>query len=339
MRDRYKVPYTLDAHFGDVKTKLQTETGQGLDHEFTVRGLLTMLSAGAIWMYIVTRSTVFTDGSILGLILFTLGYMGVCFFGLREISIPGLYGYNIFLPFFRYLKTLQHPRINTASYESYWNGLNITGMGEPTDQGYLRFKDGSYGIVYKIVGDASNSAFDIDKRNSIDAFQQFLRSLPKSVTYTFATNVGGQNVDRQLAHLFDCYDHEQDPNMIDYIVQEIQELGNYVRNNFMALHQFMILKGDDKTAMSNADRLTRIFIEQNAAVIAYMERPTADEEKAFFRSIYSGISRKENERLEEFNKKHKGQKSNLETAGSRVKHQRKNIAIRKSIKIKVAPKK
>ena len=27
MKERYHIPYTLDAHFGDVKTKLITDTG------------------------------------------------------------------------------------------------------------------------------------------------------------------------------------------------------------------------------------------------------------------------------------------------------------------------
>ena len=47
MKERYHIPYTLDAHFGDVKTKLITDTGQGIDKEFTVRGLLTTFAAGA----------------------------------------------------------------------------------------------------------------------------------------------------------------------------------------------------------------------------------------------------------------------------------------------------
>lgn len=334
MKDRYHIPFTLDAHFGDVKTKLVTETGQGIDHEFTVRGLLTTFAAGAIWIYLITHEPIFSDGSIPGVILFTLGYAGVCYFGLREISIPGLYGYNILGPLLRYMKHAKSPEIQTASFSPYWNGVDVTGMGEPDDQGFLRFKDGSYGIVYKIVGNASNNAFSIDRKHSIDAFNQFLRTLPSSTTYSFITNVGGQNVDRQLAHLFDCYDNEHDANMISYIAEEIQELGNYVQNNFMALHQYMIIRGDTKTAMKNANNQTRIFIEQNADVIAYMERPTPEDEEKFFKSIYSGLEKHVNDRLAEFNKKHQG-KSGLETAGSRAKHHRQQINVRKKINLKI----
>ena len=335
MKERYHIPYTLDAHFGDVKTKLITDTGQGIDKEFTVRGLLTTFAAGAFWIYLITHSTIFNDGSIPGVILFTIGYAGVCYFGLREISIPGLYGYNILGPLLRYLRRLRSPEIQTASFSPYWNGVEITGMGEPNDQGYLRFKDGSYGIVFKIVGNASNNAFSIDRQNSIDSFKQFLRTLPHATTYSFVTNVGGQNVDRQIAHLFDCYDHEHDANMLDYIAEEIQELGNYVQDNFMALHQYMIIKSDSKTALQNANNQTRIFIDQNADVIAYMERPTPEDEEKFFKSIYGGLENHVNDRLEAFNKEHKNEKSGLETAGSRAKHHREQITVRKSMHLNV----
>lgn len=115
------------------------------------------------------------------------------------------------------------------------NGAKITGMLEPTDDGYLRFTDGSYGITYRIVGTASVNAFSVDRENSINSFKTFLQNMPKETTLTFITNTGGQKVERQLKHLFELYNKETNVAIIQYISEEIRELARYVQDNFFCI--------------------------------------------------------------------------------------------------------
>lgn len=330
----YKIPYTLDPKFGDVKTPLKMENGQGFDHTFTVRSLLTSIVAIAVWVYLVFNSqysNFFQEGSWPGVILFTLGYFGSIYFSLREISIPGLYGYNVLGPLVRYLKRLNHRDIRTESFQHYRPASAFVGMVEPDQNGHLRFRNGDYGMLFKIIGTASYNAFSIDRDKSIVSFEDFLRTLPPSTTYCFITNTGGQNVDNQLKHLFDEYDTETDQNILDDIAEEIRRLGGYVQNNFVALHQFLIIRGDNLTALNNAVQMTRMFIDQGQPAIISMTRPTAKETTNFFKPLYSGLSEYVNKRLEAFRKDDNNRQSELDTAGSLTIEQ----SIKKGHRIKV----
>lgn len=319
IKPSYKIPYTLDPKFGDVKTKLKMDDGRGIDHAFTVRGLLVSMTAVMVYIYLVFKShfsDFFLEGGIFGNILFALGYFGVIYFGLRAISIPGLYGYNILAPLMRYLRRMKDHEVHTESFQLYHGASVFTGMIEPDDQGYLHFRDGSYGQLFKIIGTASNNAFGVDRKRTILSYDNFLRVLPKGATISFITNTGGQNVERQLKHLFDELDTETDQNMLNYIAEEIRELGGYVQNNFVALHQFMLIRSDDKVALKNAVNSIQQFVEQDPSTITVMQHPTPQETVKFFKPLYSGLTHYVNKRLEEFEKKDNYKKSELETAGS-----------------------
>lgn len=338
-KTKYKIPYTLDPKFGDVRTSLKMEDGKGIDKEFTVRGILISILAGAIWIWLVFSSqwsTFFQEGSLIGNIIFSIGYFGLFYFGLREISIPGLYGYNVIGPLFRYLKMIKHRDVPTKSFSSYKNASIFTGMIEPDKQGRLRFvEDGTYGMLFRISGTASNNTFSVDREQAIDSFESFLRTLPHKTTYAFITNTGGQKVDRQLKHLFDQFDTETDQNMLDYIAEQIRELGGYVQKNFVALHQYVLIQGDDLDALENAVKLTRMFIEQGQLAITELAKPTPKDITNIISFFYSGLSNSVNERYKKFVAADHNQESELSTAGSlTATHKPRKIHVKSSITTK-----
>ena len=341
MQEKYKIPYTIDPKFGDYKTSLKMEDGRGIDHEFTVRGLLTCIVSASIYGYLVfnsSYSTFFSEGGLVGNILFALGYAGSIYFSLRQISIPGLYGYNSLAPLVRYLQRLHNNVIRTNSFDKYEPASKFVGMVEPDDQGRLRFRDGSYGKLYQIVGTASNNTFSSDRQRAIEDFENFLRTLPHNTTYVFITNTAGQNVDRQINHLLDRLDTETDLNMQDYIAGEIRELADYVRKIFVSLHQYMIIKGDDPTALSNAIKMTRSFIDQEPSVISEAKIPTADAEADFYAKLYAGLTSHTNTRLATFQKKDHFRKSEMASAGSRktsTMHKQPNKNLHRKMRVKV----
>ena len=319
MKSRYRIPYTLDAHFGDIKTQIKYD-GKGSDHYFSARGIITafasvMFYGFTFWGQKSPVKPILEHGNIVGTILFTVGYFGIMYFSLREITIPQQYGFNTLEPFLRYVVNIKYRTVKTYSFSPYSNGVRFTGIEGTTDQGFIKFKDNTYAVLYRIVGSASYNAFDIDREQTIDGFQNLLRILPTDVTYAFITNTGGQKADIQLNHLFNQMDTETDTNMIDFIAEEIRELGGYVEKDFVALHQYMIIRGDNLSALTDAVNITKTFIEQDGLALSYIERPTQADEIKIFKQIYGGLQYSVNKRWEAFKKKD-GKKSEAQTAGS-----------------------
>lgn len=324
MKEKYAIPYTIDASFLNARAKLKDDkTGVGFDKKWSVRSILTFIGATVAYGWLVFKSSASKilapgNGSTVGLILFTIGYVGLMYFGLREISIPQQFGYNVIAPLINYLQIRRHPELSTKRFDPYLNATRITGMLEPTDNGYERYTDGSYAIVYKISGNASYNTFSIDRRTSVDSFNQFLRNMPHKTTLSFITNTAGQKVDEQVTHLIDLLQDEHNISMMAFIQEEIRELTNYVRNNFFALHQYLIIRGDDETALKDADRSIKSFVKSNGSVINVLERLTPAEERNFFKSFFAGVEADQNHLIEEFSKQDHYKKSQVEMAGNRM---------------------
>ena len=150
--------------------------------------------------------------------------------------------------------------------------------------------------------------------------------MPKETTLTFITNTGGQKVERQLKHLFELYNKETNVAIIQYISEEIRELARYVQDNFFALHQYMIIRGDSRNALKTAEKQIKSFVQQDGSVISMMERPKPEEERKLFHTIFSGLEYENNAQLDEFMKQDHYRKSEVEMAGSRmadVEHKKK----------------
>lgn len=321
-KGKYKVPYTLDKHFGEAPVQLQTKSGNRFGPaDLTLRPFLVTLFAVMIYLYAVFASPLspyFLEGSLPGIILVSVGYAGLIYFALREIAVPGLYGYNVIVPFIDYTTSKRNKLIRFGNEQPYIPVSNLIGMHEPDDQGHLYFNTGNQvGKLFQITGTASNNTFEIDRQAAIADFSDFLRQLPETITVSFVTNTGGQNVNAQLNHLLDLFDRTSDAQIQAYITEEIKELADYVQDNFVTLHQYMLIIGDDTAAFKNGYNIIREFIDRNGYVISSLTIPSKKHNYEFFQNIYGGIQNEKvlNYRLKAFQKEH-GEKSDLSRAGS-----------------------
>lgn len=325
MKEKYKIPYTLDKHLGDAPIRFTNNIGP---EDLTIRPFFITVFSGMAYIGLFISgplSNVFLEGSFLGQLLVTLGYIGLIYFSLREISLPGLYGYNAIIPFFNYITSGRHRFIRTTYEQPYLPVSHFIGMHEPDEKGYIHFNTGEdCGQLFKITGTASNNTFDIDRQQTIDEYGKFLRSFPENTVISFITNTGGQNVNQQLTHLLDLFDRTPDRLMQSYIGEEVKELYNYVQDNFVTLHQYMIVTAEDKAALNNAVNRIKEFAKQNGMVISSMSIPSRNNNYHLFQSIYGGIQNEKvlTERLNKFNKKYTA-KSDLETASSLMPNQKK----------------
>lgn len=331
MKEKYKIPYTLDKHLGDVPIKFTNREGTMSigPEDLTIRPFLVTVFSGMAYIglfFSSSLSSLFLEGSFLGQLLVTIGYAGLVYFSLREISVPGLYGYNVVMPFFNYVTSGRNKLIKTTHEQPYMPVSQLIGMHEPDPKGYLNFNTGTdCGQLFKITGTASNNTFDIDREQTINEFGQFLRIIPENTVVTFVTNTGGQNVNQQLTHLLDLFDRTTDRLMQSYIGEEVKELYNYVQDNFVTLHQYMIITAEDPAALENAVKRIQEFAKQSGMVISSMSIPSKKNNYSFFQSIYAGIQNEKilTERLNKFNQQY-SEKSDLETAGSLTPDDRNN---------------
>lgn len=292
MKKTYHIPYTLDKHFGDAEISLsQKNIGP---EDLTLRSFLVTAFSGLGFIYFATTdkttSPIFLEGTIWGDILITIGYIGIVYFALRQISVPGLYGYNVISPFLNYILGGRNRQIKSGLEQPYKPVSEFVGMKEPDENGQLHFNThNTCARLFKITGTASNNSFSIDRQNAIDEFDKFLNDIPTDVTISFITNTGGQNVDRQLIHLIDLADQETDSQINQYIVEEANELAHYIQNNFVTLHQYMLVIGADEASLKNAIKNIIEVTRQSNLVISSMSIPSKKANYAFFKSIYGGI--------------------------------------------------
>ena len=80
----------------------------------------------------------------------------------------------------------------------------------------------------------------------------------------------------------------------------------------------MIIRGDDETALKDADRNIKSFVKSDGSVINVLERLTPAEERNFFKSFFAGVESDQNHLIEEFSKQDHYKKSQVEMAGNRM---------------------
>lgn len=287
----------MESNFWDIPVSMKSDkTGIGVNREFSIREILTWTAAIFILRFILAKP-IFSDGSLIGALIFVVGYFGLVYVFLRQTAIPELYGYQLFKPLVNHVANFKRRQVVTGSFGTYLDGARYTGLGELTNdqQAYLQFVRGEtgevvgYGVVYRIVGTASNNRFDADLRRTIDNYSNVLRSLDQSATYSFTTNTGGQRVDRQIAHLFDRLKTETNPDIIALIEDELNKLDSHVRGQFVALHQYLVIRAETRSELATAVRNFRSIISNVGMVIRTFERPNQEDELKILQDVYGGL--------------------------------------------------
>lgn len=312
----YKIPYSLNVRLEDTEIPIPDILG-GSDHIVKMRSALTVV--GAIIIYVMfVRQFAWTWSSIIGGIIWTIGYIGIVYFGLREVDIPGLYGFNALTSALNYFisKRTGDDYVDTSVDGPYKPVSNFTGIAEPTDNGYIQFSNGDYGILFEITGTASNNTFQIDRETTIEQFSDFLRTMPFNTTVTFITTADSQNVEPEINYLHGIYNNERNPALKKLFGQQLLELMDLQDNNsyvsFISLHPYMLVRSTDVPSLDNAWKTIRSFIEQSGYVINSIKRPSPEDEMAFFRNFYTGFNDSDLKDLEKsFREEMHGRKSAL----------------------------
>lgn len=317
MKTQYKIPYSINVKLEDTEIPIP-DLLSGKDHIVKMRTIAVLIGGILGWM-LLTRNVSWTWGSWFGGAFWTIGYIGLIYFSLRELDVPGLLGFNALQNFIDFIIMNGTVGNTIKTDKDYTPVAKFVGMVEPTDRGFIRFSNGDYGILYEIVGTASNNTFAIDRQNAISDYENFLRTLPYNTTISFVTMAGSQNVSNQIRYLMGIYENEQDTYLKSLYAQQLAELIDTVAESFISLHPYMLIRAHDYQDLANADKSIRVFISQTGYAINSIKRPTAKEETEFFRSFYLGIKENDIDQVENrFKNQTHSAKSELSTSGSRI---------------------
>jgi hypothetical protein len=146
-------------------------------------------------------------------------------------------------------------------------GIKKDGIDKKT--GMISWEDGTYGFMYRVVGSASILLFDADKIAIIDRVDSFYRKMDTESEIIFLTTKSAQPVYKQVSALKETYDNLQDddPDLRALANEQFGVLKNYVGGSFRATHQYMIIKGDNKEALSKTKAVVQSELENSSLMI------------------------------------------------------------------------
>ena len=261
----YKIPSDLNSSNLDIEIALKAKDGTGL-RPMPIKVILSYVIAIIGAFYILSHTFIGQgyDWQI-GLFLFSyilLVYQLVKFDKTKRMQIeliPTLFGY---LP-----KSMRHVivRKNMKANE-FWK---IAGIESIDENGLVKYIDNTYGYWYRVVGSASILLFESDRDAIIDRVDAFYRKIGMDGEIIFMTSKESQKVYRQVSALqrqFNALD-DKDPDLEACCQEQFHVLKDYVGGSFRSIHQYMVLKGDNKEALFSLKNVVQSEYENSANML------------------------------------------------------------------------
>lgn len=198
----YKIPHGIDVSQLDIPISLR-QGSVGLKRPITLRILIIVLFAvimllfSGMWMInndFGIKATAMTLGGLVLLIAFGI-----------TPQIHGQPGYKWFVPTVMYWVNTKDRYIKTRSTTS-GKDVNNLKWSIPVDSwdegtGIITYTDGSYGMIFDVIGHGSRALFDEDRERIIDSYERFLREISVGNGVTIIPRQVDQDVSKQVENL------------------------------------------------------------------------------------------------------------------------------------------
>ena len=285
----YKIPYGLDSSYGDMVIAIQGKSGMGM-RPLPVKIILSYLgSAMACWFCL--TSTFMSGGTAIHKGLFIALWIMLTMVLLKNDPTNRMQ-IEIIPSLFRYMKKSNRLVItrSTANAAPFYHLSNIKSIGR---NGLITFVDGSYGYMYRVIGSASVLLFDADKNAILNQVDGFYRKMQPDVNLIFITTKASQTTYKQINALKRRYDAMQyrDPELMELAEEQFRCLKEYVGDGFKSIHQYMILKADNKELQSMAKNTLQSEVEKSTMMFKRCVAMRYDDIIAALELIYKGKGR------------------------------------------------
>lgn len=275
----------LDATHFDMEIALASNDGVGLK-PLPIKVILFYLASGLLCFYVASRPPVAT-GSILQIILFVLLWVGLTivlamFDGTKRMQVQLIPTVLNYLP--------KHSRkVFTRSSSKANDFYGIVGIDDINkDTGLVSYSDGTFGYWFRVVGSASVLLFDDDRDAILDRVDSFYQKIGTDYEILFLTCKSAQKVYRQAANLQRKVDRldSDDAELMALANEQFRTLKSLARGDSKAIHQYMVLKGDNKEALVHARNVLQSEVENSARMIKQCTALFYDDIIDVLKSVY-----------------------------------------------------
>lgn len=265
-KSSYRIPYALDQSYADMTIALQSQDG-------SVGRVVPMLAVASYTMsflgclLIVTKTFIGSLGSTFQVVLFVILWAALTivlskYDGTRRMNMQRIVTLLNYLP-----RSARH--VYTRNTRSAIPFFNIVGIERVEDDGLVVYSDKTFGYFYRVVGSASILLFESDQDAILTRVDNFFKKWQTDSEVIFITAKEGQKVYRQLANLQRRYENLQndDGDLRDLAEEQFRILRDYVGREFKSIHQYMVIKSDNKEALRVGNNILQTEVENSALFI------------------------------------------------------------------------
>lgn len=262
----YKIPYGLAQSYGDMTIALQSKdgsVGKVVPMVFVLSYIISALSC----LFCVSNTFIGSAGNMVQIVLFVLLWAALT---VVLTSYDGTHRMNLqrIMTLLNYLPKKARRVFTRLSNDAiaFWN---ILGIEDIREDGLVIFSDGTFGYWYRVVGSASILLFDSDKDAIITRVDNFYRKWECDSEIVFMTTKEAQKVYRQIASLKRRYENlrNDDPDLRDLAEEQFRILKDYVGSEFKSIHQYMLIKSDNKEALLVGNNILQSEVENSSLMI------------------------------------------------------------------------
>lgn len=255
-KDVYKIPASLDENYLNMEIAIQSKDGVGLK-PLAVRVILVWLLSlfGMVYLCINGSSVIAQAGWGMR-IIFGATWLGFTYI-LTQMDKSHRMQLELIPTLLTYIQSSNRTVITrkTANGNAFYGIVGIESIDE--DSGLVKYTDGTYAYWYAVVGTASVLLFPKDRNSILDRVNEFYKKIQSDCEICYVTTKESQRVTKQIAHLMAQYKKlEFKDKDVDMLVKEQYDvLKNFVGKEFKSLHQYMVLKGDNREALSTLNNI------------------------------------------------------------------------------------
>lgn len=267
-KQTYKIPADLNSSYGDMEIALQNENGIGV-RPLPIKVIMAYILSGLSCFFLLMKTPI-GSGTFVQTAIFVVLWAGLSivlfrFDGTKRMQIETIPALLDYIP-----KANRYITTRTGSPATgFYNLARIKKIDKST--GLVEHVDGTFSYWYVVTGSASILLFAEDKMAILDHVESFYRKISTDCEVLFITTKSAQKVYKQLAHLKQRYDKMEcrDPELIALANEQFHDLKDFVGVQFKSIHQYMILKADNKEALQKAKATLQMEVESSGQMIKH----------------------------------------------------------------------
>lgn len=270
-----------------MEIAIQTQNGMGVK-PLPIKVILTYIGSVVLCFYVCSH-TIVAAGSTAQIILFVILWVLTTLF-LARFDKTKRMSVELIPVLLNYIPSA-HRKVSTkdtASASPFLGMVGIQNINQKT--GLVTYTDGTFGYWYRVVGSASILLFDDDRELILNRVDSFYQKLSPECEVSFITTKSAQKIYKQVASLVRKYKAlgVKDADLTFLLNEQLGVLRDYVGGSFKSVHQYMIVKGDNKEALITAKNVLQSEVENSSLMIKQCIPLYYDDIVEVLKLIYGG---------------------------------------------------